>query len=59
MAVPGPMKYSDYCAGAAIVVGTVGSAAFVVESDPHLAALLGVATTALVALSQFLQSKGD
>lgn len=54
-----PLKYSDYLAGAGIVSGIIGTSAFLVENDPRVAAYAGILTTILIALSQWLQSKGD
>lgn len=66
-AVPGPLKYSDYLAGAAIVTGIVagsfGGSGVVGVVEPHTALVVsffgGMLTTAFVSLSQWLQSKGD
>ena len=54
-----PLKYSDYLAGAAIVTGIIGSAEFLQSTHPEIVGYAGIATTILVALSQWLQSKGD
>ena len=54
-----PLKYSDYLAGAGIVSGIVGASVFLQGTHPELVGYAGLATTAFVALSQFLQSKGD
>ena len=54
-----PLKYSDYLAGAAIVGGVVAASTFVLQHDPDLASEIGLFDTAAVALSQWLQSKGD
>lgn len=58
---PGGLKYSDYLVGASIVTGILGSSEFVL-GQPHGSTIVGLAllaTTILVALSQFLYSKGD
>lgn len=62
MALPTPatsLKYSDYLAGAAIVTGLIGSAGSFAFAHPELAGYFVIATTVFVALSQWLQSKGD
>lgn len=61
-AVPAPasnLKYSDYAQGAAIVTGVLASSEFLQGQHPELVGYLAIATTALAALSQWLQSKGD
>ena len=58
-AVATPLKYSDYLAGAAIVTGIIGGYNAFQAAHPELSGYFLVATTALVALSQWLQSKGD
>jgi hypothetical protein len=54
-----PLKYSDWLAGAAIVTGVIGSYNAFQAAHPELSGYFIAATTALVALSQWLQSKGD
>lgn len=54
-----PLKYSDYLAGAAIVTGAIGSYNAFQAAHPELSGWFLAATTAFVALSQWLQSKGD
>ncbi len=54
-----PLKYSDYLSGAAIVSGAIGASQFLQGQSPTLVGYALVGTTALVALSQWLQSKGD
>lgn len=54
-----PLKYSDYCAGAAIVSASIGTSAWLLANHPEIGAIFGVVTGALTALSQWLQSKGD
>ena len=57
-----PLHYSDYLAGAAIVTGIIGASVFVANLQPNgseIVGLAGLLTTAFVALSQWLQSKGD
>jgi len=54
-----PLKYSDYLAAGAIVTGLIGSAGSFAFAHPELASYFVVATTVFVALSQWLQSKGD
>jgi len=54
-----PLKYSDYLSGAGIVTGIVGASEFLQGTHPEVVGYAGLATTALIALSQFLQSKGD
>jgi len=54
-----PLKYSDYLSAAGIVTGLVGSAGSFAFAHPELASYFLIATTVFVALSQFLQSKGD
>lgn len=54
-----PMKYSDWLAGAAIGTGAIGASGSFAFAHPELAGYFLLATTALVALSQWLQSKGD
>jgi hypothetical protein len=58
-AAPSSLKYSDYLAGAAIVTGTIGAYNAFQAAHPELSGWFIAATTALVALSQWLQSKGD
>jgi hypothetical protein len=67
MAVPAPapvkagLKYSDYLVGASIVTGIVAGSQFVATGfhGSDIVGYLGLATTVLVALSQFLYAKGD
>jgi len=54
-----PLKYSDYLAGAAIVLGIVAGSAFVGQHDANLASEIGIGVTIATAMSQWLQSKGD
>lgn len=59
------LKYSDYCAGAAIVTGAVGSSSFILGlqsttvSGTEIAGGALLLTTIFTTLSQWLQSKGD
>lgn len=64
MATPSPtptghLAYSDYMQGAAIVTGTVAGSTFVLGVHPEIVGWLGIATTVLLALAQWLYSKGD
>ncbi|MCI4320574.1 MAG: hypothetical protein L3K23_10690 [Thermoplasmata archaeon] len=54
-----PLKYSDYLAGAAIVSGLIGASQFLQGTHPEVVGWAGLAGTIFVALSQWLQSKGD
>jgi hypothetical protein len=56
-----PLKYSDYLVGASIVTGILGASQFVAAGlhGSEIVGYLGIATTVLVTLSQFLYSKGD
>ena len=54
-----PLKYSDYLAGAGIITGLIGSSEFLQGQHPEVVGYAGLATTAFIALSQWLQSKGD
>ena len=58
---PTKLKYSDYCAGAAIVTGIVGASQFVATgfTGGLVVGYAGLLTTILTALSQWLQTKGD
>ena len=59
MTDPTPLKYSDYATGAAILTGIVGTSIYLEAAHPTLVAYALIATTALTAISQWLQSKGD
>lgn len=54
-----PLKYSDWLAGAAIVTGVIGGYNAFQAAHPELSGYFIAATTGLIALSQWLQSKGD
>lgn len=56
---PTALKYSDYLAGAGIVSGIVAASQFLQGAHPEFVGYAGLATTAFIALSQWLQSKGD
>ena len=61
MATPSPQHLmpSDYLVGAALVTGTIGTYSFFVEQHPVAAGYFTLGTTILVALSQWLYSRGD
>ena len=56
---PTGLKYSDYAQGAAIVSGVIAASQFLQGTHPEIVGYAAIATTALAAISQWLQSKGD